>query len=220
MKHTTYNFDSFIKCTILFHQIHSQFCAAVNVVYFQLFSSPQEQNVNHEKSLPILCPPPPLPLSIHSSTSCIYGFSSVQLLSRVRLFEAPWNAARQATLSIANSRSLLKLMSIESVMPSYHLILCHHPLLLLPSVFSASGSFPMSQFFTSGGQSIGASISTSTFQCIFRTDFLQDWLVWCPCCPRDSQESSPTPQVKNINSSALSFLYSSTHIHPWLLEEP
>ena len=57
--------------------------AAVNVVYFQLFSSPQEQNVNHEKSLPILCPPPPLPLSIHSSTSCIYGFSSVQFSSSV-----------------------------------------------------------------------------------------------------------------------------------------
>ena len=133
MKHTTYNFDSFIKCTILFHQVRSQFCAAFNVVYFQLFSSPQEQNVNHEKSLPILCPPPPLPLSIHSSTSCIYGFSSVQLLSRVRLFEAPWNAARQATLSIANSRSLLKLMSIESMMPSNHLILCR-PLPLLPSI--------------------------------------------------------------------------------------
>ena len=81
MKHTTYNFDSFIKCTILFHQIHSQFCAAVNVVYFQAFSSPQEQNVNHEKSLPILCPLPPLPLAIHSSTSCIYGFSSVRFSS-------------------------------------------------------------------------------------------------------------------------------------------
>ena len=78
VKHTTYNFDSFLKCTIFFHRIRSQFFAAVNVVYFQLFSSPQEQNVNHEKSLPILCPPPPLPLSIHSSTSCLYGFSSVQ----------------------------------------------------------------------------------------------------------------------------------------------
>ena len=59
---------------------------------------------------------------------------SVQSLSRVRLFVTPWTAARQASLSITNSRSLLKLMSIESVMPSNHLILCH-PLLLLPSVF-------------------------------------------------------------------------------------
>ena len=101
-------------------------------------------------------------------------------------------------------------MSIESVMPSNHLILCHHPLLLLPSIFSASGSFPMSQFFISGGQSIGASIPSSTFQWIFRTDFLQDGLVWSPCCPRGSQESSPTPQFKSIKSLALSFLYSST----------
>ena len=61
-------------------------------------------------------------------------FSSVQLLSRVHLFAIPWAAARQASLSITNSRSLLKLMSIESVMPSNHLILCC-PLLLLPSIF-------------------------------------------------------------------------------------
>ena len=60
-------------------------------------------------------------------------FSSVQLLSRVRLFVTPWAAAHQASLSITNSRSLLKLMSIESLMPSNHLILCHP--LLLPSVF-------------------------------------------------------------------------------------
>ena len=60
--------------------------------------------------------------------------SSVQSLSCVRLFAAPWTAARQASLSITNSRSLLKLRSIESVMPSSHLILCH-PLLLLPSIF-------------------------------------------------------------------------------------
>ena len=62
------------------------------------------------------------------------GRSSVQLLSRVQLFVTPWIAAHQASLSITNSRSLLKLMSIESVMPSNHLILCH-PLLLLPSIF-------------------------------------------------------------------------------------
>ena len=62
------------------------------------------------------------------------SFSSVQLLSRVWLFETPWTAAHQASLSITNSWSLLKLMSIESVMPSNHLILCR-PLLLLPSIF-------------------------------------------------------------------------------------
>ena len=62
-------------------------------------------------------------------------FSTVQSLSRVQLFVTPWTAARQASLSITNSLSLLKLMSIESVMPSNHLILCHPLLLLLPSTF-------------------------------------------------------------------------------------
>ena len=61
-------------------------------------------------------------------------FSSVQSLSHVQLFATPWTAAHQASLSITNSRSLLKLMSIELVMPSNHLILCR-PLLLLPSIF-------------------------------------------------------------------------------------
>ena len=63
-------------------------------------------------------------------------FSSVQLLSRVQLFVTPWTAACQGSLSITNSRSLLKLMSIESVMPSNHLILCR-PLLLPPSIFAS-----------------------------------------------------------------------------------
>ena len=72
----------------------------------------------------------------------------------------PWIAARQASLSITNSRSSPRLTSIESVMPSSHLILCR-PLLLLPQSLPASGSFPMSQLFASGGQSIGVSASAS-----------------------------------------------------------
>ena len=83
---------------------------------------------------------------------CFPQFSSVQSLSRVRLFAIPWIAAHQASLSITNSRSLSKLMSIESVMPSNHLIL-HCPLLLCLQSFPASGSFRMSRFFISGGQS-------------------------------------------------------------------
>ena len=70
----------------------------------------------------------------------------VQSLSHVGLFMTPWTAAHQASLSITNSRSILKLMSIESVMPSNHLILCR-PLLLLLQSFPASGSLPMSLFF-------------------------------------------------------------------------
>ena len=88
-------------------------------------------------------------------------FSSVKSLSPVWLFVTPWIAACQASLSITNSRSLRKLMSIESVMPSNHLILCR-PLFLLLSIFPCeSGSFPMSQFFIPGGQSIGVSASAS-----------------------------------------------------------
>ena len=85
-------------------------------------------------------------------------FSSVQLLSRVQLFATQWTAARQASLSITNSWSLLKLMSIASVMPSNLLILCR-PLLLRLSVFPSIRVFPVSQFFSSGGQSIGVSTS-------------------------------------------------------------
>ena len=84
----------------------------------------------------------------------------VQLLSRVWLFVTPWTAACQASLFFTISWSLLKLMSIKSVMPSNHFILCH-PLLLLPSIFPASGYFPMSQLFPSGGQCVGASTSAS-----------------------------------------------------------
>ena len=72
--------------------------------------------------------------SHQGSCSVCTQFSSVQSLSRVQLFATPWTAARQASLSIINPQSLLRLMSIESVMPSNHLILCR-PLLLLPSIF-------------------------------------------------------------------------------------
>ena len=82
----------------------------------------------------------------------------------------PRTAARQAFLSITNSRSPPKPMSIESVMPSNHLILCP-PLLLLFSIFPASESFQMSQLFTSGGQSLGVSASTSILP-------MTDWTGW------------------------------------------
>ena len=93
-------------------------------------------------------------------SSSIRGASEYQMLlfsHSVQLFAIPRTAAHQASLSTL-SQSLLKLMFIESVMPYSHLVLCR-PLLLLPSVFP--GSFPMSQFFASGGQSIGASVSVS-----------------------------------------------------------
>ena len=86
-----------------------------------------------------------------------------------------------------------------------------------PQSFQTSGSFQMSQLFASGGQSIGGSASTSVFQWTPRTDLLQDGLVGAPCSPRDSQESSPTPQFKSINSLVISFLHSPilTPIHDY-----
>ena len=85
-------------------------------------------------------------------------------------------------------------------------------------LFQASGSFLMSQFFPSGGQSIGVQLQHQSSQLIFRTDFLYDGLVGSPCSPRDSQKSSPTPQSKSISSSPLSFPYDPTltSIHDYL----
>ena len=104
-------------------------------------------------------------------------FSSVQSLSHVWLFATPWTAAPQASLSIANSQSLLKLMSIESAMPSNHLIFCH-PLFLLSSIFPSIRVFLMSQFFPSGGQSIGVSASTSVLPMNIQDWFPLGWTGW------------------------------------------
>ena len=79
-----------------------------------------------------------------------------------------------------------------------------------PQSYPASGSFPVSQFFTSGGQSIGVSASTSMLPMNTKDWSPLGWTGWMSCSPRDSQESSPTPQFKSINSSVLSFLYSPT----------
>ena len=136
-------------------------------------------------------------------------FSSVQSPSHVWLFVTPRITACQASLSITNSRSLLKLMSIESVTLSNHLILCN-PLLLLPSIFPSirvfsnesalrirwpkywSFSFNISPFNEHPGLiSLG-------------------WTGWISLSPRDAQESSPMPQYKSTSSLVLSFLYSPT----------
>ena len=85
-------------------------------------------------------------------------FSSVQLLRRVWLFVTPWTAAHQASLPVTSSQNLLKLISVESVMPSNHLILWR-PLLLPPSIFLNMRVFPMSWLFISVGQIFGASSS-------------------------------------------------------------
>ena len=138
------------------------------------------------------------------------NFSSVQSLSCVWLFVTPWTAALQASLSITNSQSLLRLTSIESVMPSNHLIFCR-PLLLLPSIcpsirvfFSESLLYIRWPWYWSFSFSISPSNEYSRL-----ISFRIDWLDLL-CSPRDSQQFSPTPECKRINSSALSLLHSPT----------
>ena len=126
-------------------------------------------------------------------------FSCVQLLA------TPWIAARQASLSITNSQHSLNLMSIELVMPSSHLILCHSLILLPPippsiRVFSNESTLRMRW----------PKDWSFSFSIIPTADLLQNGLVGSPCSPRDSQESSPTPQFKSINSSVLSLLHRPT----------
>ena len=121
----------------------------------------------------------------------------VQLLSHVWLFVIPWTAAHQASLSFTISQSLLKLMSIESAMPSNHLILCRP--ILLPSIFPSIRVFSNeSALCIRWPKYWSFSISLSK-EYSGKSDFLSDLPVWSPCSPRDSHESSPTPQVKSIS---------------------
>ena len=144
-------------------------------------------------------------------------FSSVQSLNRVWFFATPWTATHQASLSITNSWSSLKLMSIKLVMPSNHLILCH-PLLLLPQSFPASGSFPMSQVFTSGGQSIRVSASALPMN-------IQGWFPLrligvISFQPKGlSRVFSRTTIQKKQFFGAQPSLWSNSHICSWLLEK-
>ena len=136
-----------------------------------------------------------------------HPINSVQSLSCVWLFATPWTVALQASLFITNSRSLFKLKSIESLMPSNHLILCH-PLLLLPSIFPSIRVFSNESvlhirwpkywrfsFNIRPSNEYSGMIS-------FRIDWL-DLLT-------ETLKSSLIPQFKSINTSALSFLYGPT----------
>ena len=138
---------------------------------------------------------------------------SVQLLNRLQLFVIPWTAAHQASLYITNSWSLLKLMSTVLVRPSNHLILCH-PLLLPPSIFPASVSFPMSQFFTSGGQTIGVSASASVLPINIQDWFPLEWtgLISLQSNGLSRHFSKTAVQKHQFFSAQLSLQYNS-HIH-------
>ena len=145
----------------------------------------------------------------HIDDSLQFVGQLVQSLSCVRLFAIPQTAAHQASLSITNSRSLLKLTSIESVMPSNHLILCH-PLLLLPSIFPIIWGFSTKSALPIRWPkywSFSFNISPSNEQPGL-ISFRMDWLDLLAV--QGTLKYSPTPQFKNINFSALSFLYNPT----------
>ena len=153
---------------------------------------------------------------------CLKGSFCIQFssVSHVWLFANPWMAACQASLSITNSRSLLKLLSIESVIPSNHLILCH-PLLLLPSIFPRIRVFSNESVLCIRWPNIGASSSTSVLSMN-----IQDWFPLgltgsiSLLSKGHSRVFSNTTVQKHQFFGAQPSLWSYSHIHTWLLEKP
>ena len=148
----------------------------------------------------------------------LFVLSSVQSFSYVWLFATPWTAACQTSLSSTNSQSLLKLMFIESVMPSNQL---YCPLLLLPSIFPSISFFPKSQLFASGGQSIRASTSASVLpmnmQCLFILRLTG--LISVKSKGLSKVFSSATLQKHQFYGTQPSS-QSNSHIHTWPQEKP
>ena len=155
--------------------------------------------------------------NIHTPGYSGWNIVVVQLLSCVQLFVTPWTAAYQASLSFTISQSLLKLMSIESVMPSNHLILCC-PFLLLPSIFSSIRVFSNESVFASGDQSIGASASVLPMN-------LQGWFPLeltglISLLSKGLSKVFSTTVWKRQFFSTQPSLRSNSHICTWLLERP
>ena len=151
-------------------------------------------------------------ISLTSGTELLksLGFpvSSVQLFTYIQLFATPWTAARESSLSITNSRSSLRLTSIESVMSSSHLILCH-PLLLLPPVTPSIRVFSNeSTLRTRWPKYRSFSFSISPSKEIPGLIFRMDWLDLLAV--QGTLKSFPTQQFKSISSLVLSFLHSPT----------
>ena len=154
-------------------------------------------------------------MSVSCESECWYKSQSVQLPSHVRLFATPSSAASQAFLSITTSQSLHKLMSIQLVMPSSHLILCCpllllcRPLLLLPLIFPSIRVFSNESVLRIRCPKYWSFSFSTSNEYSGLISLSIDWLDLL-CSPEDSQESFPTPQFKSINYSMLSFLYSPT----------
>ena len=143
-------------------------------------------------------------------TITLYQIRSDQLLSRVWLFATPWIAARQASLSNTNSRSSLRLTSIESVMPSSHLILLSSPSPLAPNPSQHLSLFQWVNSLHEVAKVLEFSALASFLPKKSQGWSPSEWTGWFYLQSRDSQESSPTPQFKSINSSALSLFHSPT----------
>ena len=143
-------------------------------------------------------------------------FSSFQSLSRVRLFVTPWTTAHQASLSNTNSQSLPKLMSIESVMPSKHLILC----LPSPPSLNLAQHHGLFQWVSSSHQV--AKVLEFQFQVSVLPMNIQDWfpLGWTGWTSLESRVFSNTTVQKHQFFSTQLSLSSNSHIHTWLLEKP
>ena len=150
-----------------------------------------------------------------------FDFSSVQFsCSVVSNSLWPHGLQHQASLSITNSWSLLKLMSIESVIPSNHFILCR-PLLFLPSIFPSITVFSVSQFFTSDDQNTGVSALASVLPMNIKSGFPLGWTGWISLQSEElSRVFSNTMVQKHEFFDAQPSLWSNSHIHTWLLGKP
>ena len=171
-----------------------------NNIAYNIFNEPLYTYANTKLNLTTLSY-----ASNNQKISKTLHFSSVQLLSRVQLFVTPWTAARQASLSITNSQNLPKLMSIEAVMPSNHLILCC-PLSSCLQSFPVSESFAMSQLFEAGGQSIGVSASASVLPMNIQDWSPLGWTGWISLQSKGLSRvfSNTTVQKHRIFSTQLS----------------
>ena len=161
-------------------------------------------------------------LLLYSFTLCICSvqFSPVQSLSRVRLFATSWITACQASLSITISQSSFRLASIESVMPSSHLILCC-PFSSCPQSVLASESFPMSQLFAWGGQSTAVSALASFLPKKSQGWSPSEWTGWISSQSKGlSRIFSNTTVQKHQFFGAQCFSQSNSYIHTWPLEKP
>ena len=188
-------------CSIIKTQITRIVSIKSNTVIFTFtclnFVSSDRPHIPWEKSLVFLFNPRP-------TFSVPVQFNSVA--QSCPTLCAPWIITRQAFLSIINSQSLVKLISIESVMPSIHLIPFSSHFLF----FLVSGSLPMSHFFTSGGQSIGVSAPVSVLPMNIQDWFPLGWTGWISLQSKGLSRVFSNTQFKSINFSMLSFLCSPT----------